>query len=241
MRRKTVSTNRPKVFCIGWHKTGTTTMGIALIELGYKVLGARLDFADELIEGGSASAIKEAGKFDALQDVPWAVLYKELDQAYPGSKFILTLRDKDNWLKSATKHFGTKFFRMHEWIYGEGILVGNEEIYINRFQKHYEDVRNYFAERPEDLLEMDLQKGDSWEKLCKFLNAPIPSKTFPHVNKGRHSYTNADKFRSMLRSMTPALLRKLRVYLLIKLKIHQGKFRNRFHNEINMKYLNNDK
>ena len=63
--------------------------------MGYTVLGARLDMAEPLLRGDLAAAIEEAGKFDALQDVPWAALYRELDAAYPGSKFILTVRKEE--------------------------------------------------------------------------------------------------------------------------------------------------
>ncbi|MEL7221032.1 MAG: sulfotransferase, partial [Bacteroidota bacterium] len=84
------NTEKPRVFCVGWHKTGTTTMGEALLLLGYKVVGARLDLATPLLAGNTQEVIDLAQQFDAFQDVPWAALYQELDEAYPGSKFILT-------------------------------------------------------------------------------------------------------------------------------------------------------
>ncbi|MBV6653144.1 MAG: hypothetical protein KI786_05280, partial [Mameliella sp.] len=129
--------NKPRVFCIGWHKTGTTTMGLALLELGYTVLGARLDMAEPLLEGDLSTPLEEAGKYDALQDVPWSALYKELDQQYPGSKFILTVREEATWLNSASKHFKDSYVALHEWLYGTGALKGNESAYLERYQQHY--------------------------------------------------------------------------------------------------------
>ena len=32
---------RPKVFCVGFHKTGTKSLGAALATLGYRVAGPR--------------------------------------------------------------------------------------------------------------------------------------------------------------------------------------------------------
>ena len=109
--------HKPRVFCIGWHKTGTSTMGLALLELGYTVLGCRLDMADPLLKCDKKIPIQLAGQFDALQDVPWAALFRELDQAYPGSKFILTVRDEDAWLYSASSHFKDNYVRLREWHY----------------------------------------------------------------------------------------------------------------------------
>ena len=57
---------------------------------------------------------------------------------------------------------------MRKWIYGVGCPEGNEDIYINRFKNHYEEVENYFRDRPQDLLVLDLAKGDGWEKLCLY-------------------------------------------------------------------------
>ena len=39
MRKKLRSKMKTKVFCIGFHKTGTTSMAVALKQLGYKVTG----------------------------------------------------------------------------------------------------------------------------------------------------------------------------------------------------------
>lgn len=53
-------------------------------------------------------ALELARQFDAFGDNPWAVLYRELDTTFPGSKFILTTRDPDKWYASACKYFGDK-------------------------------------------------------------------------------------------------------------------------------------
>jgi len=210
----------PKVICIGWHKTGTSTMGYALLKLGYTVLGARLDMVYPLQKKDVATPLKLAGEFDALQDVPWANLYKELDDAYPGSKFVLTVREESAWLNSASKHFGGKYYKMHEWIYGQGVLKGNEEIYLQHFRKHYEEVNSYFKEREQDLLIMDLSKGDGWEKLCRFLDRPIPESPFPHANKGKHSLSAKEKLVRKLKKIAPLPLRQCVVNYLEKKGYH---------------------
>ena len=223
--------DKPRVFCIGWHKTGTTTMGKALLELGYSVLGCRLDMANPLLRNKLEIVLEEAGKYDALQDVPWAALFKELDKAYPGSKFILTWRDPDRWLKSASNHFKSADVYLHKWLYGNGVLEGNEDIYLQRYKKHNNDVRDYFANRT-DYLEMDLSTNDGWDKLCGFIDEPIPQKKFPHANKGRHNYSLSEKTINIFRNITPLALRKFRVKLLQHLghPVNKDIFNNRKQN-----------
>ena len=176
--------NKPRVFCIGWHKTGTTTLGEALLILNYKVVGARLDLAEPLMKGNIDYVLQIAKEFEAFQDVPWAALYKELDEAFPGSKFILTIRPAEAWLNSAKKHFGDRHINLHQWLYGEGNLTGNESLYLKRYQEHNEAVQDYFKGRPNDLLVMSLADGDGWQRLCSFLELDTPRKPFPHANKG---------------------------------------------------------
>lgn len=221
-----------KIFCIGWHKTGTTTMGDALLVLGFDVMGARLDLAELLLQGKKNEVLDCARDYSVLQDVPWNALFKELDATYPGSKFILTIRDEQQWLNSALKHFKDSYTSMREWLYGEGIIQGNEELYLKRFQSHNAEVKDYFKDRPEDLLVMDLSKGHGWAELCGFLNMDIPNKAFPHSNKGKHTLTKQDKFILFLKDLIPVGIRKLRMtFLGILGKDPRQRFNNRTENE----------
>lgn len=56
-----------------------------------------------------------------------------------------------------------------------------------RFAEHYEHIREIVPK--EKLLEMEL--GDGWEPLCKFLDVPVPDLPYPRSNdsevfQGRH-------------------------------------------------------
>lgn len=172
-----------KVFCIGFHKTGTTSLGVALSMLGYKVAGATglrdPDIATKVV----AVASRVTEDHDAFQDNPWPVIFREMDQRFPGSKFILTIRDPDSWIDSVVRHFGNKETEMRKWIYGVGSPVGHEEIFLARYKTHEREVISHFAGRPNDLLVMDLREGDGWGKLCPFLGHDIPVYPFPHMNK----------------------------------------------------------
>ncbi len=199
---------RPRVFCIGWHKTGTSTLGMALVKLGYSVVGARLDMVHPLRRGDINEVLDVAAQFDALQDVPWATLYAELDERFPDSRFILTVRDEQAWLRSALRHFGETDIPMHEWLYGDGQMAGNEAIYLERFRRHYADVKKYFKAREQDLLVLNLAAGEGWKEICQFLDQTVPGEPFPHTNKSPHSYNAKDKARAFLRSRVPLQIRR---------------------------------
>lgn len=174
---------QPKVFGIGFHKTGTTSLAAALSELGYRVTGP--DWVDEPRIGERVRELAFAAveRFDAFQDNPWPLLYPELDERYPGSRFVLTLRDTEAWISSLKRHFGTGETPMRRWIYGHGSPVGHEDVYVARYEAHNAEVLDYFRDRAGDLLVMDITRGDGWEKLCPFLGLDIPDRPFPHSNR----------------------------------------------------------
>lgn len=173
-----------KIFCIGFHKTGTTSLGKALKILGYKVKGPFGIHDKDIHLNALTKAKKIIPKFDAFQDNPWPLLYQELDNLYPESKFILTIRNGNSWVKSQIKYFGKEQTEMRKWIYGYGSPVNNEQIYLDTYNRHNESVISYFKSRPKDILVMNLEKDFNWTILCDFLNVKnTPEFPFPYLNK----------------------------------------------------------
>jgi hypothetical protein len=184
LRRYLTSRTRAKVFCVGFQKTGTTSMRSALEVLGYRVAGHFGVDDPEIRHNALPQALKLAGKYGAFQDNPWPVLFRELDAHFPGSRFVLTVRDPQRWMASVVSHFGDLSTPMREWIYeGHGAPRGNEAAYLKRYERHNREVREYFSARTGDLLEMDIEAGDGWDALCGFLGFPVPDVPFPHKNR----------------------------------------------------------
>lgn len=177
-----------KVFVIGFHKTGTSSLALALKELGYRVCFNLQWNNAALIRDMKSACRKLTEQFDAFEDNPWPLLYRDLYEWYPTARFILTIRDTDGWYRSALNWFGEKDTLMRRHIYGEnaGSPVGNEAIYRARYDRHNSDVRAFFAERDVALLEMDVTRGHGWQELCGFLGHPAPARPFPHAKPGRH-------------------------------------------------------
>ncbi len=173
----------PKVFGIGFQKTGTSSLGRALEHLGYRVIASGLNVGRPISE---AAILKNVARvlenYDAAEDSPWPFIYKHLDRMAPNSKFVLTVRDPDRWLGSVVRHFGSDSSDMREWIYGHACPAGHEDVYLEKYLAHNGEVKAYFADRPGDLLVMDFEKGDGWDVLCDFLGKPAPGKRFPKKN-----------------------------------------------------------
>ena len=168
--------NDAKVFCIGDVKTGTSTLAKALSILGYRSIQM---VQVKKPKDGWVQYIKNSN-YDSFSDWPMraAGLYKELDEAFPNSKFILTLRNKNSWAKSFKN-----YFKASPWeIYKPQDL----EQRIRKYEQRNKEILEYFKDEPSRLLIIDLIKGDGWVELCKFLDKPIPNKPFPHKNKGKY-------------------------------------------------------
>ena len=176
---------KPKVFCVGFHKTGTKSLARALEILGYRVTGPNGARDPHIAERALPMVLDIVPRFDAFNDNPWPVLFRDLDEAFPGSRFILTLRSPESWIASVVRHFGDEHTPMREWIYGPGRATprGNERAYLDRYRRHNTDVIAHFARR-ECLLTMDITAGDGWKTLCDFLEMPVPDQPFPHINPG---------------------------------------------------------
>lgn len=171
-----------KIFCIGFHKTGIKSLGAALENLDYRVCGP-VGVKDPDIAKNASSLIHSlVPSYDAFQDDPWPLFYEDLDRRYPGSRFILTVRSPDAWIDSAVAYFGDHDTPMRYYIYGVGRPKGNERIFLERYHRHNDEVRRYFRNRPEDILTMDITRGDSYDPLCTFLGRDRPDVEFPRLN-----------------------------------------------------------
>jgi len=174
-----------KIFCIGMFKTGTTSMGKAFEILGYKTLNGPwwpkgIMINDPFYERSEEWSlyyenIKKIIKFyDAFQDYPWMFLFREIKDWYPNSKFILTKREPNDLAMSDIK--------MLKRLNHPEKDIPKKDTLIKRYVDHRKNVLDFFK-NDKNFLEIDIFKGDGWDKLCNFLNKNKPSENFPHLNK----------------------------------------------------------
>ena len=174
-----------KIAGIGWHKTGTTTLGHCMREFGFDHRSWEPgDF--ELWRNGDLKQLMDiAANHESCDDFPWPFLFRELDERFPGTKFILTLRkDPETWLGSICKHAArTGPLEYREWVYGRAMPHDDPERFLHAYNGHNEAVRDHFRNRPGDLLEVCWESGHGWPELAGFLGRDMPARAFPHANR----------------------------------------------------------
>lgn len=174
-----------KIFGIGLNKTGTKTLGECLKFLGCNHLNYN-ELACSLWVEGDLNGLQEiASAYDSFEDWPWGLVYAAMDQAFPGSRFILTTRiSAEAWYESLCHHarkVGPT--RIRKAAYGHYMPQGHKDEHIAFYERHNASVRAHFAGRPGALLEVCWERGDGWEQLCPFLGKEVPSRPFFCVNR----------------------------------------------------------
>jgi hypothetical protein len=185
----------PKIFGIGFQKTGTTSLFYALKQIDLRVcdmLGGGFNMprigSPDLGIKALDWALEAVPRYDAFEDNPWPLLYREMDERFPGSKFILTVRDPQKWIASVKDHFILPS-ATQAWVYGAAVPAGHEQLYLDVYNRHNEAVKNYFQDRPNDLLVLDISKGNPWEAVAPFLGIETPETPWPRANsKGSLAY-----------------------------------------------------
>ena len=197
-----------KVIGAGFGRTGTKSLQIALEQLGFAPcyhmteVFKRPQDVDVWYPASCGEPVEWSRIFNEYQatvDWPGCTFYRELLQAYPHAKVVLSVRDAEKWYESAyaTIYHLTQqpLIRTLGWllpslrrmtpmvfnIIWNGTFDGrfaDKAHAIRVFNEHSEQVKQTVpAER---LLVYSVKEG--WEPLCAFLNVPVPATAFPHAN-----------------------------------------------------------
>ena len=166
-----------KVFCLGFTKTGKTSLDNALRRMGYTVL--HYPKPDVVMLA--------ATKFDALSDITVIPYMEKLDKKYPTALFILTVRNVEDWLDIMPMHMKkhgkltSTAKRMRMEILG---TIGYDRgLFRKKWIQHVTRVKRYFKGRKNKLLVMNICAGDGYPVLCKALGRPVIKEPFPHGHK----------------------------------------------------------
>ena len=188
-----------KVFGVGFGRTGTTSLADALNALGIMTVHC-LDYEQHLLDFQVRDKCFSGQRLFALLNEVQAIAngtglpYRELDRRYAGSRFILTVREAQSWLRSKRRYAELELKGwsglstavqeskrlLREQIYGS--FEFDEEVWLASYRAHVAAIKEYFRDRPDDLLVMNIAYGDGWEKLCPFLGIPVPDFPFPSRN-----------------------------------------------------------
>ena len=204
-----------KIFGLGFYKTGTTSLFEALRILGYDTVNGDAPGSYPGADDG-ATLIRQidAGDyrlptlemFEAFTDNPYFRIWREIHAMYPEAKYILTVREEEPWIASCTRFYRNRRIRpMRAWMFGPHADPSRDEesrqAWLAAYREHNRAVREFFATRPDQFLELDPTRERGWERLCSFLGAPIPAQPWPHANAGRRSLPWRGLWRRLRRAL----------------------------------------
>lgn len=161
--------DRPRVLCVGFQKTGTSSFGRAMKELGFSHFGYDHDLAAAAARGDIDSCLEFGANFDSLDDLPWSTpeFVAAFRARFPGSRYVFLDREEHQWLRSYFAYFNPGC---------------SEAEALARLRGHQRRILEILDDEPH-VLRMNICAGEGYEKLCPFLGVPIPQFPFPWENR----------------------------------------------------------
>ena len=185
-----------KYFLIGLNKTGTSSIRDALemsmrfkpsLYIIWKIF-KKINFQSKEIRyifNLTDYLIREYN-FTIFKDRPWNTgCYKDLNERYDNSKFILTIRDEEEWWTSVQNWLSLKAmwakklneddkiknltWKMQEYNTHFNSDALNKDNYINYYNNYNNSVIEYFKDKPNFYL-FCLNKDFNWSNIQKIIN-----------------------------------------------------------------------
>lgn len=175
----------PLVFNIGLNRAGTTSLAEAFTLLGLRAVHFRYEGHRlfDIVRANLSIGRRPFGgldqRFDFFSDFAGQLCFRQIDAAYPGSRFIVTTRRLEDWLDSRERKVRKNLDRAE---YQYAFTRVDREGWTREREKFLAAVQEHFRDRAQDLLVMDIPGGDGWDKLCPFLGLPRPAMPFPWAN-----------------------------------------------------------
>eukprot|EP00048_Salpingoeca_helianthica_P016655 m.233486 g.233486 ORF g.233486 m.233486 type:complete len:256 (+) comp19167_c0_seq1:34-801(+) len=246
-RERPTKGTRIKVIGLGYGRTGTLSLKMALEELGFGPCYHMTEVLTKPAHVAVWTSFLQQGKqiewddllanYHSAVDFPITTAVEELAAYYPAAKLVLTTREAGSWFESANDTIfalprdwsasvlsffippARKFYSMIAACYAHAPMNGrlDREGAIANFNAHNERMRTIFP--PERVLDFQVKQG--WAPLCTFLGVPVPSTPFPNGN-------DTPEFRRRLhisRALASVLL-LLSIGSLVMLFIHAARFLN---------------
>ena len=201
----------------GLPRTGTLSQKVALEMLGLAPCYHMVNVLGDLEQaetwrralGGEQPWAQVFDGFQATVDWPGSFFYKELVEAYPDAKVLLSIRDADAWERSMREtiwgiFYGDALIRdlscarcrvdpewrgyielMEEMWRRSGLIDNGADTDPESMKRAMEAFNDGVRETvPADRL-LVWSVGDGWEPLCRFLELPVPDTPFPHLNDSK--------------------------------------------------------
>lgn len=173
------ATALPRVFVIGFNKCGTTSLHALFKRAGHrcahfkykKADGSNVKLAEAIFANREAgqpllTGLERARVFSDMElngaerRLEAYTLFREFDEQYPGSRFILNLRDKDKWLRSRMNQGNGGYAAKQMQTKGADSREALTAIWSREWDEHLAAVRAYFADKPGRLVEFNIETDE---------------------------------------------------------------------------------
>ncbi len=204
-----------EVIGVGYGRTGTLSLKTALERLGFGPCYHALEFMRhpehqarwEMAFHGNPRWEEVFAGYRSTVDFPGTAFWRNLVDAFPQAKVILTVRDPQEWYASMRETFlaaagpegqppipgadDGSLGKAQDWTQMMADLQ-DEPTAIADFQRHIEDVRSYVPSHR--LLVYEVRQG--WQPLCDFLEVRVPDEPFPRLN-------DSEAFKDLMAQYSP--------------------------------------
>jgi hypothetical protein len=163
----------PKVFCISFQRTGTTSVGKFFGEHGYKVGGWAVTHANQwtlLWLKGDHERIFRSEEFlyhQVFEDSPWGGndFYKILFHRFPDARFVLLERDADKWFDSMVSHSNAR-------------TLGNTHRHCSVYHREedfhaLDGLPNAYTDEVDNLLPLNASHRDHYTRIYRSQNKEV--------------------------------------------------------------------
>jgi Sulfotransferase domain len=183
----------------GVGRTGTHSLKLALEQLlggpchhMMEIIGdpSQVPGWTDAIEGKPVDWNQLLDGYRSVVDWPGAAFWREILAVNPDALVLLSVRDADEWYRSATNTIFQSFDhappRAEAWLAAVKKMFGERfsnkfddpDAMMDAYERHNEDVRR--TAPASQLLEW--RPTDGWEPICDRLGLPVPSEPFPVTN-----------------------------------------------------------
>ena len=180
---KTLHKFSHKIFIIGLPRTATTSVCLTMLDLGFKT--AHTAYTQQTVE-----------QAQVIADTPIFTDYQSLDLLYPQAKFIYLERESVKWVPSIRQllqrmqvnlqrqdgGFNPTIKRCYQEVFGHFTekQLRQDDFLIECYHQHKTAVTQYFKDRSQDLLMIDVSQKDSFMALLNFLSIQTNETTASH-------------------------------------------------------------
>lgn len=203
-----------KLIGAGLPRTGTLSQKVALEMLGLEPCYHMVNVLADLDEVPKWQAAFDGdpdwpgifSEFQATVDWPGSFYYKELAEAYPDAKVLLSTHDGERWARSMRETvwgvwYGDVLIRhlsdartkvdpgwrgfaelLRPMCVRSGLMPGGVDTTVEAMAAAMERFEQEVQQTvPADRL-LVWSVTDGWDPLCDFLELPVPDTPFPHLN-----------------------------------------------------------